>query len=111
MKLNELVSQLDLEVKFEGNSEAEISSAYTSDLLSDVMAHAKEDSVFITIQSHKNSVAVASMVDLPAIFICNKRPIPEDMVKAAEAENIGIFRTSLTQYELSWRVHDLLKDS
>lgn len=108
MKLKDLVSELDLEIKYEGDPEAVISSAYTSDLLSDVMAHAKEDSVLITIQSHKNSVAVASMVDLPAIFICNRRPVPEDMVKAAESEKIGIFRTALNQYELSAKVFALL---
>lgn len=108
MKLKDLVEKLELEVKCYGDPEVEISSAYTSDLLSDVMAHAKEGSVFITIQSHKNSVAVASMVDLPAIFVCNKRPVPEDMIKSAESENIGIYRTNLSQYELSWKVHDII---
>ncbi len=108
MILKDLVLELDLEIKYEGDLQSEIVSAYTSDLLSDVMAHAKEDSALITIQSHKNSIAVAAMIDIPAIFICNKRPIPEDMIKAAETEKIGIFRTSLNQYELSWRVHDIL---
>lgn len=108
MKLKELAEKLELEIKTEGNGNAEVKSAYTSDLLSDVMAHAKENSVFITIQSHKNSVAVASMLDLPAIFVCNKRPVPEDMIKAAKSEEIGIYRTEMSQYELSWRTKEAL---
>lgn len=110
MKLIDIVNNLKLETKTPGISDIDIKSGYTSDLLSDVMAHAKEDSVLITIQAHKNSVAVASMIDLPAIFICNKRPIPEDMIKAAQDEEIGIYRTSDSQYELSWKLHQLLSD-
>ena len=37
----------------------EIQNGYTSDLLSDVMGNAPEDSVLITIQAHKNTIAVA----------------------------------------------------
>lgn len=108
MKLKDIAEKLNLEIKAEGNPESEISNGYTSDLLSDVMAHAKENSAFITIQAHKNSVAVASMLDLPLIIICNRRPIPEDMIKAANDEDIAIYRTNVSQYELSWQLHDLI---
>ena len=59
--------------------EASIVEAYTSDLLSDVMAHAPGDSVLITIQNHINTVAVCTLVGVITIVICNNREIPEDM--------------------------------
>ena len=37
-------------------------TGYSSDLLSDVMANAKADGVLVTVQAHKNAVAVASLV-------------------------------------------------
>lgn len=41
---------------------------YTSDLLSDVMAHIKEDDALITIQAHKNTIAVASLTGASAVI-------------------------------------------
>lgn len=78
-----------------------IVSAYTSDLLSDVMAHAEEGSVLITIQGHKNSVAVATLVGIRAILVCNAREIPDDMLAAATREGVAVLRTARNQFEAS----------
>ena len=59
----------------------EINGAYTSDLLSDVMANATEGNALITIQGHKNTVAVANLVGMPVIVLCNGRTAPEDMLR------------------------------
>jgi hypothetical protein len=74
---------------------------YTSDLLSDVMGNAASGDVLVTIQAHKNTVAVATLVGIAAIVICNDRPIPDDMVEAAAAEDVAIFVTSKSQFEVS----------
>lgn len=88
--------------------EASIVEAYTSDLLSDVMAHAPGDSVLITIQNHINTVAVCTLVGVITIVICNNREIPEDMRKSAEAEKIGIIRTPLSQFHASCAIRAAL---
>jgi hypothetical protein len=72
------------------------------------MAHAEEDCAFITIQAHKNTVAVASLVGARAIVICNNRPVQDDMVEAAAAEKVAIFRTSDNQFVTSCKIHALL---
>jgi hypothetical protein len=82
-------------------ADAEVSGGYTSDLLSDVMAHAVEGSVLITIQAHKNTVAVASLAGLVAIIVCNNRPVPDDMLAAAAGEGIAIFQTPGNQFNTS----------
>ena len=41
----------------------EIKGGYTSDLLSDVMGHAKEGDVWVILQTHKNIMAIASLKD------------------------------------------------
>ena len=91
-------------------ADAEISGAFTSDLLSDVMAHAAENSVLITIQAHQNAVAVATLVGIRAILACSARPIPADMLAAARAKAIGLYRTPLNQFDASIAVHGLLAD-
>ncbi len=82
----------------------EISAGYTSDLMSDVMANAEADSVLITIQAHKNTVAVASLVEAGAIIICNNRPVPPEMIEAAAQEKIALFRTTKDQFKTSCEV-------
>lgn len=82
-------------------ADAEVLDGYTSDLLSDVMAHAKEGSVLITIQAHKNTVAVCSLVGAVATVICNNRPADDEMLAAAAKEGIAVFRTTANQFQTS----------
>ena len=88
--------------------DAVVAEGYTSDLLSDVMAHAKEGSVLITIQAHKNTVAVSSLAGVVAILVCNNRPVAEDMVEAARNEGIAIFQTAENQFQTSSRISQYL---
>jgi len=46
----------------------QITDGYVSDLLSDVMANANENMAWITIQTHKNIVAIASLKELACII-------------------------------------------
>lgn len=82
-------------------NDAEVQDGYTSDLLSDVMAHAEEDSVLITIQAHKNTVAVSSLAGVSAIIVCNNRPATDDMLEAAREEGIAVFQTADNQFQTS----------
>lgn len=82
--------------------------AYTSDLLSDVLAYAAEGDALLTIQAHKNTVAVASLKHIPVIIICNSRPIPRDMEDAARDQHIALLRTGKNQFTLSGELYGLL---
>lgn len=88
--------------------DGDINAAYTSDLLSDVLANAKDESVLITIQAHKNTVAVAGIVGADALIICNSKEIPEDMLDAAKQSNIAVFVSDKNQFETSVEIGKLL---
>ncbi len=109
MKVSDLGGVFGFEAVHSASGDAAITDGYTSDLLSDVMAKASDDSVLVTIQAHKNSVAVASLVGIRAIVICNARPVPADMIDAAAAEDIAIYRTDKTQFEVSGLVYAALR--
>jgi hypothetical protein len=81
--------------------DAAVLDGYTSDLLSDVMANAGEGSVLITIQAHRNTVAVSSLVGIVAIVVCNNRPAEDDMLEAARNEGIAVFQTPENQFQTS----------
>jgi hypothetical protein len=89
--------------------DTELTGAYTSDLLSDVMANARDGGALITIQAHKNTVAVATLVNISLIVVCNSRPIPEDMIPAARDEGVAIIRTRENQFTVSGKLYDFMK--
>ncbi len=89
MKLSKASEILGLKTIQGQYTDIDIKCAYTSDLLSDVMGNSPDEAVLITIQAHKNTVAVAVLKDSPAIIICNNRSVPEDMIISAKDENIA----------------------
>lgn len=89
------------------NPAALVTSAYASDLLSDVMGHCGDESVLITIQNHLNAIAVCALAGVEAIVLCHDRPVPDDMKAAAAREGIGIVRTPLSQFAASVALAEL----
>ena len=89
-------------------TDATLAAAYTSDLLSDVMAHAPEDSVLVTLQAHKNTVACASLSGVLALVLTGKAEVPADLLDAARQENLAVFRTVDNQFTASWKLAGLL---
>ena len=110
MKTTDLPAILSCTPQYEGYASKDVTGGYTSDLLSDVMSKAKEGNALVTIQAHKNTIAVASMLELSAVVICNDRPIPQDMIDAARNENIPLFLTSRTQFEVSGRLYTAFRE-
>lgn len=101
MKISDIQSLESMKCLQDGYEDAEITAGYASDLLSDVMAHAEEGSVLITIQAHKNTIAVASLVGINAVVLCNNRAMPEDALAAAAEEGIAVFQTQENQFGTS----------
>ena len=108
MQVKDLFSKPGIEVALREAEDAPLVAGYTSDLLSDVMAHAPADSVLITIQAHRNTVAVATLANVRAILLCHNRPVAEDMLSAARQEHIAILRTAADQFTASVLVHQWL---
>ena len=77
----------------------ELAGGYTSDLLSDVMANLKEGQVLITIQAHRNTGAVASLVDAAAVIFCHGREVAPDVIEAAAKEGIPLFSSPFNQFD------------
>ena len=106
MTLKEIAEKTSgtVEVEVQG---AEVSSAYVGDLLSDVMGHAGDDSVLITVQNHLNTIAVCTLAGIKAIVICHGRPVPPDMSEAAKREEVAIVVTPLSQYAAALELSEL----
>jgi len=108
MNLAGLVEQLGLQA-FTGREELKraVSGGYVGDLLSDVMAHARQGNLWITIQAHPNIVAVAVFKQLAAIVLVNGREPAAETVQQAEKEGVPILGTPLSAFELVGKLYEL----
>jgi hypothetical protein len=109
MTIREAALLLGAEIRQTEFEDAPLRGAYTSDLLSDVMAHAGSGGALITIQAHRNTVAVAALVKAPCIIICNRRPLPGDMLDAARNEGIAVLLTAENQFTASGKLYAALQ--
>jgi len=111
MTIREAAAALGAEILHDEFADAELSGAYTSDLLSDVMANAKDGGALITIQAHKNTIAVATLVNISVIIICNSRPIPDDFLVSAKAEGVALLLSKENQFTVSGKLYALLSST
>jgi predicted transcriptional regulator len=109
MKVSEIVKQLGLKV-FSGSNglENEITDGYTSDLLSDVMGHADAGCAWITLQTHKNVMAIASLKDLSAVILVKGFEPEIDMAAQSNEEGIPVLGSSEEAFTVSGKLYNLL---
>jgi len=109
MKVTDIVDKLGLKV-YSGHDGLgkEISGGYTSDLLSDVMGHAGSGAVWITIQTHRNVMAIASLRDISAVIIsCGDKPGDDTMAQSNE-EGIPVLGTDLPTFLITGKLYSLI---
>ena len=111
MKVRELVDKLGLKVlSGENGLDREIDGCYVSDLLSDVMGNADAGNVWITLQTHKNVMAVASLKEMACVILVKNLTANEDTLSQSNEEEIPILQTSMETFEVAGRVYGLLNN-
>ena len=105
MTLREMADILSAEVLVgDDGMDVAIRDAFASDLLSDVLAFAKEDTLLITRITNPQVVRTAEMLELLGIvFVRGKRP-DEDAVKLARAKKIPLVCTRYIMFETCGRL-------
>jgi len=108
MTLEELCRQLQLDVQAApAKLSTQVTGGYASDLLSCVMAKAQTGYVWVTLQSHPNIVAVASLANLAGIIITEGMNPDPATIEKAEEQGIPILTTSLTTFTVVGRLFEL----
>ncbi|UCF99044.1 MAG: hypothetical protein JSV89_05775 [Spirochaetaceae bacterium] len=108
MRLREVSETLDLRIRSAAKQmDTEVRGGYASDLMSDVMAHAEQGDLWVTLQIHVNIVAVAAMKELAGIVLVNGREPEADTVMKAEEKGVPILVSELPAFELIGRLYEL----
>lgn len=109
MKITDAIRELGLKV-LSGHEglENEVTGAYVSDLLSDVIGNGREGNVWITLQGHHNIVAVASLKDLAAIIIVKGIQPDEETIRKSKQENIPLLSTEDDTFTVAGKLYNLI---
>ena len=107
MTVSELATTLGARPLSAPDPDREVRGAYAGDLLSWVMGRAAEGNAWVTIMTNINVVAVASLLELSAVILCDNC-LPEPAVlAAAEAKGVNLLLSELPMYELCGRLHEI----
>ena len=108
MTISDLVKPFGLKIETgKDRLDGEVTGGYASDLLSDVIAHSRKGNVWITIQTHPNIVAVATMKELSGIILTGGRQPEAETIQRAAQEGIPILTSPLFTFELVGRLYQM----
>jgi len=106
MKVSELAEKIGLNSLAE-YTDKEIEGVYISDMVSDIITGAMANGILVTLQTHKNLIAAANLVDVAAvIFVRGKKPAA-DVVELASRAGIGLFVADMDTWSFATKLIDL----
>jgi hypothetical protein len=106
MKISELQAKIGLK-PLNTVYDKDLEGVFISDMVSDIVAGAKPGNILLTIQTHKNLIATANLVDISAIiFVRGKQPLP-DVVELAGRAEITLFSTDDDAWKLAIKLHEM----
>lgn len=107
MVLKDLLEKLNLKILNEADLSREVNGCYIGDLLSNVMANAQKDQLWLTIQGHQNIIAVSLLAEVSAVIVVEDSEVDKKSIKRAEEKGVNLLQSELTAYELAKRLADL----
>ncbi len=100
MLLSEIINNDFTVVTNVDYTDIDVNGAMCTDLLSFAMGKASYGDILITIMNNNNSVAVASLLDLPCIIIPFGLDVPESVISRANEQGVVVLKTLLTNIEV-----------
>jgi hypothetical protein len=105
MKVSELAAKAGLKV-FNPGKDREIRGVYISDMVSDIIG-VGEGLLLITLQTHKNLIAAANLVDVAGIVFSRGKAPAEDVVALAQKAGIPLFGFDGDTWTLAKKFYEL----
>ena len=106
MKVKDIVDILKCQVLNEANMEDEVKTACGSDMMSDVLAFVKDQSVLLTGLMNPQVVRTAEMMDMHCIvFVRDKQP-DETVLRLAEDRDMTVLQTRYRMFTACGKLYD-----
>jgi serine kinase of HPr protein (carbohydrate metabolism regulator) len=100
MKIKDIQRLLDAKLLCHGdNLDKEVTSAFGCDLMSDVLAYVKDQSVLLTGLVNPQVIRTAVMLDMVCVVFVRSKTPTEEILALAEESGIVVMSTTKTLYE------------
>ncbi|MBO7648234.1 MAG: serine kinase, partial [Bacteroidales bacterium] len=73
-----------------------------------VMGFAQEGNVWVTLQTHKNVIAIASLKELACVVLVKGNKPDDDMLEQAKDEGIPVLGTNEQTFEVAGKIYQFL---
>lgn len=107
MTVREVVEKLSLDVLCEGDLDAQVEGCCVCDLLSHVMANGVHHGIWITVQTHVNTIAVASLLELACLLVPSRIAVDPLTLEKAKEEDISVCTSDDDAYQLAGKLYEL----
>ena len=93
MKVRDIIGILDAQVLQEGDLDTEVITACGRDMMSDVLAFVKDQSVLLTGLMNTQVVRTAEMMDMRCVIFVRGKEVDPAIVQLAAQKNITVLQT------------------
>lgn len=108
MNVLQLIEPLELTLLTpETDLNREVTGGCVCDLLSFVMARGEAGMAWITVQTHLNVIAVASLHEFSCVIVAEGSAVEAETLQKATEEGIPVLRSALSEYALSGKLYAL----
>ncbi len=108
MTVAQLIQELDLRLLTPAaDIQRPVTCGCVGDLLSFVLARGEAGMAWITVQTHLNVIAVASLHEFSCVIIAENGAVEAETLAKAEEENIPLLTSPLSSYTLAGRLYEL----
>jgi len=106
MRISEVVEKTGLESLNRWDDD-ELTGVYISDMVSDIITGAESGGLLLTLQTHKNLIAAANLVDVGiVVFARDKRP-SDDVLELADKAGIPLFVSGDDTWTCAKKLYEL----
>ena len=106
MVVKDIIDILEGEVICEGNLDAEIKTACGSDMMSDVLAFVKDQSVLLTGLVNPQVVRTAEMLDMACIVFVRGKLHAQGNIDLAEQRDITLIQTRFRMFTACGKLYE-----
>ncbi|HHX48845.1 MAG TPA: hypothetical protein GX709_00390 [Clostridiales bacterium] len=100
MKIVDVAKLLNAEiVAGDATKEKEVTCIFASDLMSDVLAFARDEDVLISGLSNPQLVRTAALLDMHCIILVRGKAATDDIISLCDKKGIACLTTKLGMYE------------
>jgi hypothetical protein len=109
MTIKQILDKIPIKILTQGSDlTTPIESAYSSDLLSQVLAKANHRDIWITVQTHATILGIASIKQVPCILFTEGLLPCVEVITKAEQEGIVLLACESTTFEVGGKIYQLL---